>query len=86
MAFTLGLWTHLIDKHISSSIVSSIYEFRGVPTVNELDARLKVSPKIITNKMSSDVFTKGMHYFSSKGLRPDFEWSAVQKLFLTAER
>jgi hypothetical protein len=47
-------------------------------TINELAARLKLSPKTIRNKMASGVFRKGVHYFSPKGLRPRFKWSAVR--------
>lgn len=47
-------------------------------TIDEVAARLKVSPKTIRNKMSSGIFRKGVHYFSPKGLRPRFKWSAVQ--------
>lgn len=46
-------------------------------TISELAARLKVKPKTIKNKMASGVFKKGVHYFSPKGLRPRFKWSAV---------
>ncbi len=47
-------------------------------TIDELAARLKLSPKTIKNKMASGIFRKGVHYFSPKGLRPRFKWSAVQ--------
>ena len=47
-------------------------------TINELAARLKGSPKTIRNKMASGIFRKGVHYFSPRGLRPRFKWSAVQ--------
>ena len=47
-------------------------------TVNELAARLKVSPKTIRNKMASGIFRKSVHYFRPRGLRPRFKWSAVQ--------
>ncbi len=47
-------------------------------TINEVAARLKVSPKTIRNKMASGTFRKGVHYFSPKGLRPRFKWSVVQ--------
>ena len=46
-------------------------------TVAELAARLKVKPKTIKNKMASGIFVKGVHYFSRKGIRPRFKWSAV---------
>ncbi len=47
-------------------------------TISEVAARLKVSPKTIKNKMAAGIFRKGVHYFSPKGLRPRFKWSAVQ--------
>lgn len=47
-------------------------------TITELAARLKVSPKTIRNKTASGIFRKGLHYFSPRGLRPRFKWSAVQ--------
>lgn len=47
-------------------------------TINEVAARLKLSPKTIKNKMASGIFRKGVHYFSPRGLRPRFKWSAVQ--------
>ena len=47
-------------------------------TINEVAARLKLSPKTVKNKMASGIFRKGVHYFSPKGLRPRFKWSAVQ--------
>ena len=47
-------------------------------TIDEVAARLKVSPKTIRNKMCSGIFRKGVHYLSPRGLRPRFKWSAVQ--------
>ena len=47
-------------------------------TINELAARLKVKPKTIKNKMASGIFKKGVHYFSPRGFRPRFKWSAIQ--------
>ena len=47
-------------------------------TINEVTARLKLSPKTIKNKMASGIFRRGVHYFSPRGLRPRFKWSAVQ--------
>lgn len=46
-------------------------------TIEELSARLKIKPKTIKNKMASGIFRKGVHYFSPKGLRPRFKWSAI---------
>jgi hypothetical protein len=46
-------------------------------TIQELAARLKLSPKTIQNKMASGIFKKGIHYFRHEGLRPLFKWSAV---------
>jgi len=46
-------------------------------TINEIAMRLKLEPKTIRNKMASGVFQKGIHYFSPKGLRPRFKWSAI---------
>ena len=46
-------------------------------TIEELSDRLKLEPKTIRNKMASGVFRKGIHYFSPKGLRPRFKWSAI---------
>lgn len=47
-------------------------------TIEELSARLKVKPKTIQNKMACGIFRKGVHYFSPKGLRPRFKWTAIQ--------
>jgi hypothetical protein len=47
-------------------------------TIEELSARLKIKPKTIKNKMASVIFRKGVHYFSPKGLRPRFKWSAIE--------
>ncbi len=46
-------------------------------TITELSSRLKISPKTIKNKMASGIFKKRLHYFSPKGLRPRFKWSAI---------
>jgi hypothetical protein len=46
-------------------------------TIEELAARLKVKPKTIKNKMANGTLRKGFHYFSPKGLRPRFKWSAI---------
>jgi len=47
-------------------------------TINELAERLKVKPKTIKNKMASGIFKRGIHYFSPRGFRPRFKWSAIQ--------
>ena len=47
-------------------------------TISEVAARLKVKPKTIRNKMALGVFKRGVHYFSPKGMKPRFKWSAVQ--------
>jgi len=47
-------------------------------TINEVAARLKLSPKTIKNKMASGVFRKGVHYFRPRGIGPRFKWSVVQ--------
>ena len=47
-------------------------------TINEVAARLKLSPKTVQNKMVSGIFRKGVHYFRPRGLGPRFKWSAVQ--------
>ena len=46
-------------------------------TIKKLGERLTLEPKTIKNKMASGIFKKGVHYFSPKGLRPRFKWSAV---------
>jgi len=46
-------------------------------TISQVADRLQLSPKTIKNKMASGIFKKGLHYFSPKGLRPRFKWSAV---------
>lgn len=46
-------------------------------TIEKLSVRLDVKPKTIRNKMASGIFRKGVHYFSPKGLRPRFKWSAI---------
>lgn len=43
----------------------------------EISAPLKIKPKTIKNKMVAGIFRKGVHYFSPKGLRPRFKWSAI---------
>ena len=47
-------------------------------TIEEVASRLKLKPKTIKNKMAAGIFKKGRHYFSPRGLRPRFKWSAVQ--------
>ncbi|MFQ5851662.1 MAG: hypothetical protein ACE5JU_13895 [Candidatus Binatia bacterium] len=47
-------------------------------TIDEEAARLKLSPKTVRNKMTSGIFRRGVHYFGPKGLRPRFNWSAVE--------
>ena len=46
-------------------------------TIAELSSRLKLNPKTIKNKMANGTFRRGVHYFSPRGLRPRFKWSAV---------
>jgi hypothetical protein len=46
-------------------------------TIKEVAVRLKVKPKTIQNKMAKGILTRGVHYFSPKGLGPRFKWSAV---------
>ena len=46
-------------------------------TIAELSSRLSLKPKTIKNKMASGIFKKGVHYFSPRGLRPRFKWSAI---------
>ncbi len=46
-------------------------------TIAELSSRLKVKPKTIKNKMANGTFTRGVHYFRPRGLRPRFKWSAM---------
>jgi len=46
-------------------------------TIAELSLRLKVEPKTVRNKMANGTFTRGVHYFSPKGIRPRFKWSAI---------
>ncbi len=46
-------------------------------TIAELSSRLSLKPKTIKNKMASGIFRKGVHYFSPRGLRPRFKWSAI---------
>lgn len=46
-------------------------------TVAELAARLKVKPKTIRNKMTTGLFTEGIHYSRRPGLGARFKWSAV---------
>jgi hypothetical protein len=48
-------------------------------TIEELGKRLKLSPKTIQNKMSKGIFRKGVHFYSPRGLRPRFKWSAVER-------
>ncbi|HXV79357.1 MAG TPA: helix-turn-helix domain-containing protein [Candidatus Binatia bacterium] len=46
-------------------------------TVAELAARLKVKPKTIRNKMTTGLFTEGIHYSRRPGLGARFKRSAV---------
>lgn len=48
-------------------------------TIEELGKRLKLSPKTIQNKMAKGIFRKGIHFYSSRGLRPRFKWSAIER-------
>jgi len=47
-------------------------------TVVELATRLKLKSKTVKNKMVNGTFIKGVHYFSPRGIRPRFKWSAIQ--------
>lgn len=47
-------------------------------TLTELAARLKLSPKSVSNKISSGVFQCGTHYFRPRGMSVRFKWSAIQ--------
>ena len=46
-------------------------------TINEVAARLKVTPKTVRNKIAAGVFRKGVHYVRPKGLGTRFRWGAV---------
>lgn len=46
-------------------------------TIEELGRRLSWEERTIRNKMESGIFRKGVHYFSPKGIRPRFKWSAI---------
>ena len=46
-------------------------------SIKELSSRLDLKPKTVRNKMANGTFTRGVHYFSPKGLRPRFKWSAI---------
>ena len=46
-------------------------------TIAQLADRLQLSPKSIRNKMANRTFRRGVHYFSPRGLRPRFKWSAI---------
>jgi hypothetical protein len=46
-------------------------------TISEVAARLKVTPKTVSNKMASGVFRQGEHYVRPKGLGTRFKWGAV---------
>ena len=46
-------------------------------TIAQLADRLQLSPKSIRNKMANRNFRRGVHYFSPRGLRPRFKWSAI---------
>ena len=46
-------------------------------TIEELGRRLSWEERTIRNKMESGIFKKGIHYFSPKGIRPRFKWSAI---------
>ena len=59
---------------MSNSALQTLDEYL---TIEELSARLKIKPKTVKNKMASGIFQKGIHYFSPKGLRPRFKWSAI---------
>jgi hypothetical protein len=48
-------------------------------TIQETAQRLKLSPKTVRNKMSSQVFKCGVHYFRAPSLGPRFKWSAIEK-------
>jgi hypothetical protein len=48
-------------------------------TIKEVAERLKVSPKTVRNKMSSQVFKEGVHYFRAPSLGARFKWSAIEK-------
>jgi hypothetical protein len=53
-------------------------------TIKELAQRLKLSPKSVRNKMASQVFKRGVHYFRAPSLGTRFKWSAI-KAWLESE-
>lgn len=46
-------------------------------TIEEVANRLSWEEKTVKNKMEVGIFRKGVHYFSPRGIRPRFKWSAV---------
>ena len=64
----------MAEEHPTVKNVQTLDEYL---TIEELSARLKIKPKTVKNKMASGIFQKGIHYFSPKGLRPRFKWSAI---------
>ena len=46
-------------------------------TIEELAKRLSWEERTVRNKMKVGIFQRGVHYFSPKGIRPRFKWSAV---------
>ena len=48
-------------------------------TIQETAQRLKLSPKTVRNKMASQVFKEGVHYYRAPSLGPRFKWSAIEK-------
>ena len=46
-------------------------------TIEEVAKRLSWEEKTVKNKMEAGIFRKGVHYFSPKGIRPRFKWSAI---------
>jgi len=68
----------IIDKWIFTSILFLVYECGRVPYGQRGGRSLEGKPQDAQKQMASGIFRKGVHYFSPKGLRPRFKWSAVQ--------
>lgn len=68
-----------IDSQLVRELLSEIAAqvTKEYLTIEELAQRLSWEEKTIKNKMEGGIFQKGVHYFSPKGIRPRFKWSAI---------
>jgi hypothetical protein len=74
----LAAWIRQKPETVKALITEVALEItKEYLTIDELAKRISLDEKTVKNKMAAGIFQKGIHYFSPKGLRPRFKWSAI---------